>query len=234
MNDLADARAPRGNARIDRDALAPALDTRWLAQNFRWLESTDSTNRVAAEWARDGAPHGATVVAEGQQAGRGRLGRSFFSPAYRNLYTSIVLRGAPQPTIVFAAAIAVAQTAAETLGDREAVEIKWPNDVLLGGLKTAGILVEGQVAGGERVAILGIGVNLNIAREEFPEEFRARATSLGAARGAPIDRAGFAARLYGILETVLDRHEQGGVRCDPAPILRRFSACEAAGFESTT
>jgi BirA family biotin operon repressor/biotin-[acetyl-CoA-carboxylase] ligase len=190
--------------------LLPLLQTRWLARPYRWLERTDSTNRDAAEWAAEGAPHGATVVAEAQNAGRGRLGRSFFSPPYRNLYTSIVLRGALQPSVVFAAAVAVARSAAEVLEDSDAVQIKWPNDVLVGELKTAGILVESSGSVESRVAVLGIGVNLNIAREEFPMEFRDRATSLAAFGGREIDRAGFTARLYGTLEGTLERHERGG------------------------
>src|SRR5690606_9541030 len=78
--------------RLYAEELQPRLHTRWLARTYEWFESTDSTNRVAMERARAGAPHGATVVAEGQTAGRGRLGRSFFSPPGLNLYTSIVLR----------------------------------------------------------------------------------------------------------------------------------------------
>ncbi len=196
--------------RLDPQSLLPLLETRWLARRYRWLERTDSTNRVAAEWAAEGAPHGAVVVAEAQDAGRGRLGRSFFSPPYRNLYTSIVLRDGLRPSVVFAAAIAVARTAAEVVQDPDAVQIKWPNDVLVGERKTAGILVESSGAGDLRAAVLGIGVNLNVAPDEFPEEFRERATSLAAFTGSKIDRAGFTARLYGTLEETLERHERGG------------------------
>src|SRR5690606_7360277 len=78
--------------RLYAEEVQARLHTRWLARDYQWLESTDSTNRVAMEWARAGAPHGATVVAEGQSAGRGRLGRRFFSPAGVNLYSSTVLR----------------------------------------------------------------------------------------------------------------------------------------------
>ena len=180
-----------------------------------WLDTTDSTNRVAADLAREGAEHGTTVVAEGQSAGRGRLGRAFFSPPYANLYTSIVLRPnldtARAPTTILAAAIAVAETVAAFVGEPDAVEIKWPNDVLLGGLKTSGILMEmGAEATRVRHLILGIGVNLNVARESFPEDFRGLATSLATHRGAQIDRVAFAARLYDNLETTLDRHADAG------------------------
>jgi len=188
---------------------------RWLGREVHYLEEVDSTNRVAFELARDGALAGTTVIAEHQTAGRGRLGRSFFSPAYRNLYTSIVLRPsitiAEAPSLILASAIGVAEAVAHRLEDASRIEIKWPNDVLIDHLKTSGILMEMNAeATNVGFAILGIGVNLNVQREEFPEEFRASATSLAAAAGVPIDRIDFMRRLYGILEDVFDRHAQHG------------------------
>ncbi|MCU0274793.1 MAG: biotin--[acetyl-CoA-carboxylase] ligase, partial [Acidimicrobiales bacterium] len=158
-------------------------------------------------------------------AGRGRLGRAFFSPPHLNLYTSLVLRPdltLPEaPTLPLAAAVAVAEAVAAWLGDADAVEIKWPNDVLLGGLKTSGILME-LGAEGARVAfvVLGIGVNLNVERERFPDEFRALATSLRSHAGREVDRLSFVARLYHGLEDVLEAHAEGGF-----PAIRpRFEA----------
>jgi BirA family biotin operon repressor/biotin-[acetyl-CoA-carboxylase] ligase len=201
--------------RLHAELVQPLLATRWLARRYLWLDETDSTNRVAAELAREGAEHGTTVVAEGQTAGRGRLGRRFFSPPYANLYTSVVLRPALDtagaPTTILAAAVAVAETVAAVVGDDAAVEIKWPNDVLLGGRKTSGILMEmGAEAARVRHLVLGIGVNLNVDPRSFPEEFRRHATSVAAFRGRTVDRVGFAARLYDTLEAVLDRHAEGG------------------------
>lgn len=201
--------------RLYAEEVQARLHTRWLARRFEWLEATDSTNRVAMELAREGAAHGTTVVAEGQSAGRGRLGRSFFSPPGLNLYSSTVLRPvldtARAPTAILAAAVAVAETIAAEVGDPEAVEIKWPNDVLLGGLKTSGILMEmGAEATRVRFLVLGIGVNLNVSRDAFPEEFRALATSVSSHLARPVDRIGFAARLYDTLEAVLDLHAVAG------------------------
>ena len=201
--------------RLYPEEIQAGLETRWLAREIRWFDSTDSTNRVALELARAGADHGTTVVAEGQTAGRGRLGRSFFSPPYLNLYTSIVLRPrlatSEAPTWILASACAVADAIAETLGDPGAVEIKWPNDVLLGGLKTSGILME-MGAEASRVAflVLGIGVNLNVDRSTFPEEFRALATSLASHAGRRVDRVAFARLLYQRLEQTFDACAQGG------------------------
>lgn len=213
---------PGGGYRLDAvpDRLYPeeiqaGLETRWLARDLRWFESVDSTNRVALELARGGAAHGTTVLAEGQTAGRGRLGRSFFSPPFRNLYTSIVLRPrlatAQAPTWILAAAVAVADAIAVQVDDPAAVEIKWPNDVLLGGLKTSGILMElGAEASRVAFLVLGIGVNLNVERAEFPEEFRALATSLAAHTGRPVDRIAFARRLFQRLEEALDTCARDG------------------------
>ncbi len=211
--------------RLYPEELQYGLATHWLAREIHYFDEIDSTNRVALELARAGAAHGATVVAEGQTAGRGRLGRRFHSPPYVNLYTSIVLRPALElpaaPAWILASAVAVADTVAETLGEDGAVEIKWPNDVLIDGRKTCGILME-LAAEATRVAflVLGIGVNLNVDPATFPEEFRAQATSLSARLGAPVDRAAFARSLYARLEQVLDACAASGFH----GILPRFEA----------
>lgn len=214
--------APGGGYALTRlpDRLYPEELTapparRWLATEIRYFDEVDSTNRVAFELARDGAAAGTAVVAERQSAGRGRLGRSFFSPAYQNLYTSVILRPrltiAEAPTLILAAAVAVAESVARTLDAPERVEIKWPNDVLIDGLKTSGILME-MNAEATRVgfAILGIGVNLNVERQALPDEFRYRATSLRSALGRSVDRIAFTRLLFEILEEVLDLHAASG------------------------
>jgi len=214
--------APGGGYRLlsvpDRlypEEILAGLETRWLARGIRYFESTDSTNRVAFDLARGGAEHGTVVIADAQSAGRGRLGRSFYSPPNLNLYTSAVLRpslsASEAATVILAAAIAVAETVAESIGGPDAVEIKWPNDVLLDGRKTSGILME-LSAEATRVGflILGIGVNLNVDRDSFPEEFRSLATSLSSYLGRPLDRILFARRLFVTLEDVLDVHARQG------------------------
>ncbi len=208
-------RLTRAPDRLYPDELRSGLATRWLAQEIHYFESTDSTNRVALELARGGTAHGAMVVAEGQTRGRGRLGRSFYSPPFRNLYTSIVLRPtlttAEAPTLILASAIAVADCVADEVADDDAVEIKWPNDVLLEGRKTSGILME-MAAEATRVdfLVLGIAVNLNVDRATFPAEFRERATSIASATGRPVDRIRFTQRLCRALEEVLDLHASKG------------------------
>jgi BirA family biotin operon repressor/biotin-[acetyl-CoA-carboxylase] ligase len=227
--------APGGGYRLEKspdrlypEEIGPGLETKWLGRRIHYLDTTDSTNRVAFELARTGAPHGSTVIAESQTAGRGRLGRSFFSPAYQNLYTSILLR--PQqlntvdaPSLIPCTAVAVAEALAEHVRDPDQVEIKWPNDVLLSGLKTSGILME-MSAEATRVdfAILGIGINLNVERSELPDEFRSGATSLRSHRDEIVDRVGFTQRLFARLEEVLDAHAQSGFKALRARYEARF------------
>ncbi|MAI77861.1 MAG: biotin--[acetyl-CoA-carboxylase] ligase [Deltaproteobacteria bacterium] len=203
--------------RLYAEEIKADLNTQWLAREIVHFEQTESTNQDASDLARKGAAHGTTVIAESQTAGRGRLGRDFYSPAHQNLYTSIVLRPALSmaeiPTLLLSAGLAVARTVSETLESSEAVEIKWPNDVLIKGLKTSGILMELE-AEENRItsAILGIGVNLNIDPKEFPEEFRRTATSLGSQMGRVVDRVLFAQRLFQILEQIIDLHCESGFK----------------------
>jgi BirA family biotin operon repressor/biotin-[acetyl-CoA-carboxylase] ligase len=211
--------------RLFAEEIQRGLSTVWLGRNLHYFDEIDSTNRAALDLARSGAAHGTAVIAEAQHAGRGRLGRSFHSPAHQNLYTSIVLRPqidtARAPTLLLAAGVAVAEAIVDWLGDAEPVRIKWPNDVLLGGRKTSGILMElGAEEARVSHAVLGIGVNLNVDPSTFPAEFRERATSLSRFAGRPVDRAAFTRLLYSRLEDVLDAHARGGL---PA-VRARFDA----------
>jgi BirA family biotin operon repressor/biotin-[acetyl-CoA-carboxylase] ligase len=190
----------------------------------RRLTECDSTNDEAAAWARDGAPHGAVVTADHQRRGRGRLGRAWHSPPDENLYLSVVLRPAAMapmrvPPITLAAGVAVAEAVAD-LGI--AASLKWPNDLLCGGKKAAGILAE-MASAGDRVehVILGIGVNLN--GTAFPPPLDGIATSLRLSAGRPIAREPFLAALCRRLERACDAFFAGG----PAAVLpawRRYAA----------
>jgi BirA family biotin operon repressor/biotin-[acetyl-CoA-carboxylase] ligase len=134
------------------------------------FRSVDSTNERARSLAAAGAPHGTLVTAAEQRAGRGRQGRRWVAPPGRALLCSLIVREAPR-LLPLAAGVAVA-----VLAGPEA-RLKWPNDVLLDGLKVAGILVEGRPQ--ERWAVLGIGVNLALEMDDLPDELRGRAGTLG-------------------------------------------------------
>ncbi|MGZ4202797.1 MAG: biotin--[acetyl-CoA-carboxylase] ligase [Thermoleophilaceae bacterium] len=140
--------------------------------------STDSTNERARELAMAGAPHGTLVTAGEQTAGRGRQGRSWLAPPGSAVLMSLVIRdfGAADVHLPLAAAVAVCE-ACERAAD-VSCRIKWPNDVWIDGRKVAGILIEGRPQ--EGWAVLGIGVNVSTAADEFADEIREIATSLRA------------------------------------------------------
>jgi BirA family biotin operon repressor/biotin-[acetyl-CoA-carboxylase] ligase len=198
--------------RLDATELAPHLTGTW--RRIEWHAELDSTQRLARELALAGAEEGTAVVAETQTAGRGRLGRTWHSPPGRNLYCSVVLRPAlapehvPQLALVAGLAVARAIEGATGLEAR----LKWPNDVLVGGRKTTGILTELD-AELERVhfVVVGIGVNVNLPDEALPAELRGKATSLAAAAGRPIDRPAFTGRLLAELEAQYRRFLAGGL-----------------------
>jgi len=129
----------------------------------------DSTNALAHTLALHGAPHGTLVTATEQTAGRGRQGRRWVAPPGSSLLCSLVLREVPR-LLPLAAGVAVAEVA----GD--GARVKWPNDVLLGGRKLAGILVEGRPQ--EAWAVLGIGINVAVDVADLPEELRSQVATL--------------------------------------------------------
>jgi BirA family biotin operon repressor/biotin-[acetyl-CoA-carboxylase] ligase len=143
----------------------------------RHFRRTDSTNSRARELAERGAPHGTVVTAGEQSEGRGRQGRSWSAPPGRALLYSAILRPLDRRDLLLPLAVPVAVCeAAEELRPGISCEIKWPNDIWLEGRKLAGILIEARPQDGW--AVIGIGLNLTIARDEFPPELRDTAISL--------------------------------------------------------
>lgn len=187
--------------------IAAHLHTRRIGKVVHHFDSIDSTNRHAMELARGSACEGEVVIAEAQTAGRGRLGRSFFSPDGLSFYGSIILRpaipAARAPQITLVAGLAVAEAVEKQGGVRPG--LKWPNDVRLGALKVAGILTEMESDAARLLHVVcGAGVNLNVPTEAFPADLRAIATSVLAATGRAVDRAAFAADLFACFERVYD------------------------------
>ncbi|HET7508997.1 MAG TPA: biotin--[acetyl-CoA-carboxylase] ligase, partial [Solirubrobacterales bacterium] len=149
--------------------------------------STDSTNTRARELAAAGAPHGTIVTASEQSAGRGRQGRTWTAPPNKALLYSAIVRPLEQhhTTLPLAAPLAVCE-AAEELQPGIECELKWPNDVHLEGRKLAGVLIEARPQDGW--AVVGVGLNLSIARDEFPQELRATAISIFTPDGGTRER----------------------------------------------
>lgn len=151
------------------------------------LDSCTSTNDEARRILEERGVTYAVVTAERQDAGRGRLGRSWFSIPGKSLMFSVMFPSplAPQdaPRLTLLGAAALAHACAQTGGDE--LEVKWPNDLLKEGKKVAGILTEWvDVPGGNGAVIMGVGINLSIPSDDFPEELRSRATSLEEGEGS--------------------------------------------------
>jgi BirA family biotin operon repressor/biotin-[acetyl-CoA-carboxylase] ligase len=177
------------------DLLARLGKRKVIGRDIRVFEQTTSTNDVIEKLARDGVKEGAVVFAESQTKGRGRLGRKWISPGRKGLWFSVLLRPdlRPQETTQLTVASATALRRAIQSETGLHPEIKWPNDIVIGGKKVAGILTE-LSAELDRVrhVILGIGVDVNLVAGEFPPELRKLATSLKIESGRAISRAGLA------------------------------------------
>ncbi len=159
-------------------------------------DSLPSTNTFAAELAKNGVPSGTVVLANAQSAGRGRRGRSFYSPDGEGLYMSLVLRPDAKPEnllhLTAMTAVAVCDAIEAVCGFRP--DIKWTNDLVCGKKKLGGILTELSVSQGAcAYAIIGIGINC--AQTDFPEEIEDIATSLCQICGVRVDRAALAGAL---------------------------------------
>jgi len=172
--------------------------TAGVGRDIRVFEETTSTNDVVEKLARDGVREGVAVFAEAQTRGRGRLGRKWISPAHKGLWLSVLLRPdlRPQETIQLTIATATALVRAIRSQTGLRAEIKWPNDILIDGRKTAGILTELSAELDQvKYVILGIGVDVNLNPGEFPVELRRTATSLKAELGRPVSRPELAVAL---------------------------------------
>lgn len=197
-----------------------------LGCRIEYREVVDSTQRLARELGREGAPEGTAVFAETQTSGRGRQGRGWFSPPGAGLWFSLILRPELPPAsllrIPVMAAIAMAEAVTGTAGCQ--VAIKWPNDLLWEGRKFCGILAE-RVAepGRPPFVVLGIGVNVDLEDEDFPPELCGEAVSLRVAAGRSVCRATLARRALMELDRQYRRlREEGftGIRTD----CKRLSA----------
>ena len=174
-----------------------------------YFDSIDSTNTRAKELAAQGAPHGTVLIADHQTGGRGRLGRSFLSPAGTGVYLSVILRPGCAPGqlmhLTCAAAVAMCDAVEEAAGFRPG--IKWTNDLVYKNRKIAGILTELRIGPNGLVdyAVVGIGINCCQQEEDFPPELRTMAGSLAMVSGKAVDRAEVAAAMIRALHE-MDRH----------------------------
>jgi BirA family biotin operon repressor/biotin-[acetyl-CoA-carboxylase] ligase len=161
------------------------LGTEFMGKEICLFQSVFSTQDEARKLVQQGAREGTVVLAETQTGGRGRMGRDWFSPPGRGLWTSIILYprlSSSTNVISLTCALAIANAIRAVSGLKALV--KWPNDVVIGGRKTAGVLVE--ISG--KAAIVGTGINVNVDEEDFPPAFKQSATSLLRELGREISR----------------------------------------------
>lgn len=177
---------------LDLDGLAKALQTQRYGRSITHSEVTGSTNDDARAAGEAGASAGHVVVADAQTSGRGSRGRSWASPPGTDLYLSILERLpvplSELPPLTLAVGLGVAEAVDALLqGAAPPAQVKWPNDVQIGGKKCAGILIEASTGSPKGDAVV-IGIGLNVNRTVFPPELADNATSLSL-QGTPLDRS---------------------------------------------
>jgi BirA family biotin operon repressor/biotin-[acetyl-CoA-carboxylase] ligase len=186
--------------------------TRWAGRPLIVLRETGSTNDEAREAGRAGAPHGYTVVADTQRAGRGRRGRSWYSPEGVNLYLSLLVRPSLEvqrsPMLALCAGLGVAR-ACDRFVEGARVTVKWPNDVRIDGRKCAGVLVEGSIREGTLDSAV-IGIGLNVHERHWPSALEGIATSLDEYAHAPLSRATVLLAVLAEVERCVDALLLGG------------------------
>jgi BirA family biotin operon repressor/biotin-[acetyl-CoA-carboxylase] ligase len=198
-------------ADLDR-ALDAAASRLGPFTRIEFLPETGSTNDIALQRAHEGSPHGTVVLADMQTAGRGRRGRAWHSPPEAGVYLSAVLRAEAWADalslLTLAAGVAVARAIGSATG--LAVELKWPNDVVVGRpwRKLAGILSE-TAAATPRVEAVVVGIGVNVRAGAFPPEIAHRATALEIELGRSVDRIAFIIELLAALAAVTDELRRG-------------------------
>jgi BirA family biotin operon repressor/biotin-[acetyl-CoA-carboxylase] ligase len=202
------------------------LKTDIIGHKIIHFDSIDSTNNKAKELAEKGEPEGTVIISEAQTSGKGRVGRQWYSQAYQGICLSVILRpnidllSVPLITQIACAAICKA-----TIKITDGVQIKWPNDLLLGGRKFCGILTESS---GEidkvNYIIVGIGINVNQEKNDFPESLEKKATSLKIETTNYISRKNFVCDIFYELEKMYMEYKENGIMDDVIDYCRKFSS----------
>ena len=203
--------------------LLSCLKTEWAGGRTVYFDATDSTNVQAKRLAEAHAPHGTLVVSDRQDGGKGRRGRSWASPSGVGIWMSLILRPEIAPSsasmLTLAAALAVREGIREETGLSPL--IKWPNDLVLNGMKICGILTEMSTELMEiQYVITGIGINVN--QREFPPEIRDTATSLSLEAGRSFRRSSLIAAILKAFEKDYAAFLKTG---DLSLLLEEYNAC---------
>jgi BirA family biotin operon repressor/biotin-[acetyl-CoA-carboxylase] ligase len=196
-------------ALFERESQARGLE---LGAPLSWRAETASTNDDALAAAKSGAPHGALFGAETQTRGRGRRGSEWVSTPGAGLWFSILLRPTLTPEVAPALSLCAGLAVRDAVATRVAanVQVKWPNDVLAGGRKLAGILIESQLSAAQLSSVI-IGIGINVAQRAFPEPIAGIATSLTLLQATDLSREALLADVLHGLEARLTELSQGGI-----------------------
>ena len=175
---------------MTKESILGGLETKWAGREIVYFQETDSTNRQARLLAREGAAHGTLVIADTQTAGRGRRGRGWISPEGEGIFMSLIVRPDVHPSQVAKMSLMLALAVAKAI--RRVTEldarIKWPNDIVIGGRKICGLLLE-MDATQERVESIVAGVGINVHQTAFDEEIAHTASSLDLLLGKRVSRS---------------------------------------------
>ena len=201
-------RLSEDNNRLSADLITPLLETEQLGCQIQVFDEIDSTSNLAKMLTSQGYPHGTVIISDKQTEGRGRMGRSFVSPAGTGIYMSLILR--PEygldcaPLMTSAAACGIAEAIEESCGC--AVMIKWVNDIYLHGRKICGILTEASLGLEMKMldfAVIGIGLNVRSVKDKFDSGLSSIATSIEDETGIKLDRNALCAKMLNKLEKYL-------------------------------
>lgn len=198
-------RLSSGGSRLSGEIISAGLKTSSYGRTLHIFSDVSSTNDLAKKLAAAGASDGTAVIAESQSSGKGRLGRSFYSPAGTGIYMSLIIHphfGIEAAQFITSCAACAAAEAIESLSGHR-TDIKWVNDLWMNGRKICGILTEASLSLETRSldhAVIGIGVNVLSVKDCFPAELGAVATSIEDETGVKLSRNQLCAELLNRLE----------------------------------
>ena len=194
---------------LSKNELVSIRKTKWVGTEICYFDVTDSTNTQAKSLGEGDAPNGTLVVADKQESGRGRRGRSFESPAGTGIFMTLLLKPEIEPQnasmLTLVAALAVAKGMEHMV--ELPVQIKWPNDIIVHGKKVCGILTE-MSAQMDYVNYIVIGIGINVSNEDFPEEIKDVATSIYLESGKRINRAMLIEKIWEEFEAYYELYEK--------------------------
>lgn len=217
-----------------KEKILANIKTKQFGRSVYFFSCTDSANIQAKRLAEEGAAHGSVIVADEQTAGRGRRGRAWESPAGKNLYFTLLLKPdfAPDKAsmLTLVMALAVAKGLARTLGlpdasgqsgCKNAIGIKWPNDLVINGKKICGILTEMTLEQNYIKNVI-IGVGINLEKQDFAPELVDKATTVEAECGQKPCKAKLLAEIMSAFEEYYDTFVK---TCDLTELQEEYNAC---------